>query len=217
MWYGVLPWWSLRYATPYGSYRKLSLSKRLMIAVALAETILQIHTTGWLHKEPRFDNVVFLTLGDCRWDNGTALGPYLAGYEHARSSTAETKTTPGRPEGELYSHPLAQRPSRSNFRGTFDIFALGCVLLEAALWKVLRDILRQASTPVNSPRMSSKPSSKHRKACDSSQWAHINNAKARMLDDRHGTDLADVAFHAGETFKEVIVYACARQRRSRGR
>lgn len=53
--------------------------------------------------------------------------------------------------------------------------------------------------------MSEKPSSKHRKPGGHSGWAQIKAAKIQILDSEQRQDLAGVTFHAGETFKEVIL------------
>ena len=189
----------------YARPRKPSLNERGRIGLCLAETVLQLHTAGWLHKGLRSDNVLYLDLGDLRWENSTAYGPFLAGYEYARPSNADTEKTPEAPELELYRHPLAQGPARSNFNKSFDLFALGCVLLELALWRSLKDILRETGFRIHNHRIKNgflSQSGYER----SLEWMQINDAKAQILqNDQNGDRLAEVAFHAGETFKEVIL------------
>lgn len=174
----------------YNGARKPSLNERSQIALAIAETILQLHTSGWLHKGIRSDNILFLDMGDFKWNAGKATGPYLAGYDFARPDHGQTEATPSRPELELYRHPHAQGPSGSNFRKTFDLFALGCVMLEIGLWTNLQTILEQASGRTDLPI----------------DWAQINAAKTQLLyNDEKNENLANVSFHAGDTFKEVIM------------
>ena len=189
----------------YTRARKPSLNERLFIAYAMAETVLQLHTTGWLHKGIRPDNILFLQVGNQTWKDGTAKGPYLAGYDYARPSNAETETVPGEPAIDLYRHPLAQGPARLNFNKTFDLFALGCVLLEVALWTDLKDILRQIYEQEHSGRNVEKQTAHKGETIRYSEWDQINEAKEMMLSrEKANDDLANVAFHAGETFKEVI-------------
>ena len=190
----------------YARSRKPSLNERGRIGLSLAETVLQLHTAGWLHKGLRSNNVLYLDLGDLRWEDGTAYGPFLAGYEYARPSNADTEKTPEAPELELYRHPLAQGPARSHFKKSFDLFALGCVLLELALWRSLKDILREAGLRIHNHRIKKNESSSQSGHGRSLEWMQINEAKAQILqNDQAGDQLAEVAFHAGDTFKEVIL------------
>lgn len=48
-------------------------------------------------------------------------------------------------EADLYRHPLSLGSSRLSFRKSFDIFSVGCTLLEIGLWSNLRQILEQHS------------------------------------------------------------------------
>ena len=182
----------------YTRSRKPSLNERLAIALALTETVLQLHTTGWLHKGLRPDNVLFRQGGNQIWDAGTADGPYLAGFEYARPSAAETETAPGQLEWDLYRHPSAQGPARSNFNKSFDLFALGCILLEIALWTSLKEILLKHVLE-NGSVIDEKKHINH------SEWNSIDTAKHDLLcsDSTEGNS-ANVAFYAGETFQEVI-------------
>lgn len=189
----------------YAKARRPSLNERLSIAIALAETILQLHTTGWLHKGIRPDNVLFLEAYGQAWSSRTAKGPYIAGYEYARPSNAETETVPSQPELELYRHPLAHGPARSNFNRSFDLFALGCILLELALWASLRNILKQVSHKHGTGLDEKHPAGFSKGPGNVSEWAQINAARDFLLKQQtQSVDLADVAFHAGETFREVI-------------
>ena len=90
---------------------------------------------------------MFLDIDERNWEQSTALGPYVAGYEYARAWTAVelSDLPPSCPEIDLYRHPRAQGDARPSFQKAFDLYALGCVLLEIALWASLRDILLQAA------------------------------------------------------------------------
>ncbi|KAL9608698.1 MAG: hypothetical protein Q9167_006483, partial [Letrouitia subvulpina] len=193
----------------YNSARKPSLNERCKIALALAETILQLHTSGWLHKGVRADNVIYLDFGDRSWENADAYGPYLAGYEYSRPASAHTEAIPAVSELDLYRHPKALGIDRLNFRRSFDLFALGCVILEIGLWSSLHDILR------TTPGVQEDLINNHRSSYDEiiladgvSNWSEINMSKMHLLqndDETKRTYLADTAFHAGNTFQEVIL------------
>ncbi|KAL8812320.1 MAG: hypothetical protein Q9223_000116 [Gallowayella weberi] len=179
--------------------RKPSLNERSAMALAIAETVLQLHTSGWLHKGIRSDNVLYFDTKDNMWEFGNANGPFLAGYEYARPTTAHTEAMPATAEHELYRHPRSQGLTRSNFRRSFDLFALGCVLLEIGLWSSLSDILQLV------PSESSKTSTRGSGRVD---WVHLQSAKTQLLqteDLERRSDLAGIAFHAGKTFQTVIL------------
>ncbi|KAI4206267.1 MAG: hypothetical protein LQ346_001163 [Caloplaca aetnensis] len=198
-------------STLYGDARKPSLNERRDIALALAETVLQLHTAGWLHKGIRSENVLFIGAGKNKWRKGSAFGPYLAGYEYSRPSTAQTEETPALPEQEIYLHPRGQGLARDNFRRSFDLFALGCVLLEIGLWSKLEDILRQVASKLRQPQ---DPSSHQEKSTDKSKalekvdWFRLGFAKLHLLQNAdlgERSELANIAFHAGEAFQKAVL------------
>ena len=189
----------------YAKSRRPSLNERLCIALAVAETVLQLHTTGWLHKGIRPDNVLFLAADSQGWETRTVDGPFLAGYEFARPSIGETETVPSQPNLDIYRHPSTQGPARSNFRRAFDLFALGCILLEIALWRCLRDILLQASDKMTEASMDEKHGYSYRKdSYKLSGWNRVDAAKERLLLNGKKEDLVELAFYAGETFRDAV-------------
>lgn len=191
----------------YEKRRKPSLNERLCIAIDLAEAVLQLHTTGWLHKGFRPNNILFVETCSQMWEAGTAKGPYLAGYVYARPSNAETEMVYSQPVHDLYRHPLAQGTAKQNFKKSFDMFALGCILLEVALWESFRDIITRISEKRSGTTMDEKhPAGLSKGPSSTSEWAQIHAAKDQLLHNaKKGSDLADVAFHVGETYEEVIL------------
>lgn len=211
-----------------------SLSHRVSLALALAETVLQLHTSGWLHKGIRSENVLFLDIGPHNWSRSTALGPYVAGYEYARAGTAVelSEMPPSSPEIDLYRHPRAQGDARPSFQKAFDLYALGCVLLEIALWTSLQDILLQAANEEEiqgqgelsvegiqlnqnqsreytqeqgGPNKASKRPSHKPGEAEHLMWTGIITSKDRLISTEHTTQVFDrVAFCAGDAYCEVI-------------
>ena len=190
----------------YYKTRKPSLNERLKIAQALAETILQLHTSGWLHKAIRPDNILFVGADDHGCESQMAKGPYLAGYEYARPSNAVTETVPSQPDNDLYRHPSAQGPARSGFRMSFDLFAIGCVLLEIALWANLKDILQNLPQQITGSCTDEKTgiAADTGRSGNLPKRAQIDRDKQYLLEKSKIEDPAEVAFHAGESFLEVI-------------
>ena len=137
--------------------------------------------------------MLFLNIGDFKWKLSRAAGTYLAGYDYARPDHPDERTEEAvaKPELELYRHPEIQGVTSPKFRKAFDLFALGCVLLEVGLWSNLRFILKTTC--------SLTPSSDH------VTWNSLIQSRAQLLQDIAGNrDSANIAFYAGETFKEVI-------------
>lgn len=122
---------------------KCSLEDRIRIGLKLAEAVLQLHTAGWLHKSIRSSNIVFV--GGAKDSDELFLtgSPYLVGYDYARPES-ETNLTqlPDAPlYTELYRHPSKRGHVATGFKKRFDLYALGCLLLELALWEPLVNII----------------------------------------------------------------------------
>lgn len=125
------------------SDEKPSLSVRVHLAHTLATAVQYLHSTDWLHKAIRSQNVVFFTSpGDI--DIST---PCLCGFGLSRptQNTEMTEQPDSIPLYNLYRHPLAHSSiaidSKSEFKKAFDVYSLGIVLLELALWMPLYQVL----------------------------------------------------------------------------
>ncbi|KAI1265465.1 prion-inhibition and propagation-domain-containing protein [Xylariaceae sp. FL1019] len=134
------------------SQQRVSLNRRLQLAQALAETVLQLHTAGWLHKSIRPDNVVFLAFRGSSDDEFLKSEPYIIGYEYARSDTQDSaKAFTQLPETELwtdlYRHPQARGSNRESFQKRFDMYALACIFLELLCWRPLVNIFSSYLIP----------------------------------------------------------------------
>lgn len=117
------------------------------------ETILQLHTAGWLHKEIRSQNLLFVHSGTDVPSPSLGSLPrssqcYVAGYVYARPDDPQEMTEPmaSQLQADLYRHPQYLNSSRATYRKSFDIFSVGCVLLELGLWSSLADVLCRWST-----------------------------------------------------------------------
>jgi hypothetical protein len=162
-----------------------SLTARFNLAVELANTVLYLHSAGWLHKNLRSENIVFFlpTL-----DLPTLSSPYIMGYQLARidGNNEITEDAPSQSEADMYRHPetlgLARR---SRFRGRFDVYSLGMVLLELAYWYPLTRIFRKVIDPAN---------------CTPSQ---LRGLQDMVLSEGAGI-LAQVRFRMGDTYCEVV-------------
>ena len=123
-----------------------SLNERLDVALACAETVLQLHTAGWLHKGIRAGNILFFSAdGPPSVSDGSLSRPYVGGYEFARADNPlETTEDPkSRELQDLYRHPKSIGPGRKSYIKQFDLWSLGCILVELAFWSPLASILWQ--------------------------------------------------------------------------
>ena len=121
-----------------------SLNRRIAIAINLAETVLQLHTSGWLHKCIRPENVLFFKSGLDEWESSDDFPPaYLGGYEYARADNPleVTEAPSAQRHSQPYRHPLSIGQGRFSFSKSFDLYSLGCVLLELGFWTPLQVLL----------------------------------------------------------------------------
>lgn len=123
-----------------------SLNVRVAIAITLLETALQLHTSGWLHKEIRSESILFIDrqTHEQVGESIFAAPVYIAGYSLARNDDPQEATEPlvSEVEADLYRHPRSLGPCRESYHKSFDIFSVGCVLLELGLWCSLPALLR---------------------------------------------------------------------------
>jgi hypothetical protein len=125
-----------------------SLNERLSISIMLLEALLNLHTSGWLHKDLRSDNIIFIQKYRPREDKRLDLASYslyIAGYVCSRADQPDEMTEPfySEAENDLYRHPHLLGPTKKPFCKAFDMFTVGCTLIEIALWSSLTDILKQ--------------------------------------------------------------------------
>jgi hypothetical protein len=120
-----------------------SLNVRMRIAITILETILQLHTSGWLHKALRSDNVVMFQPVASKPHDLSQAQMLLIGYTYARldDPAESTEPSPLQVDAELYRHPLSLGTARTRYCMCFDVFSIGCMLLELGLWASLSSTL----------------------------------------------------------------------------
>ncbi|KIW72026.1 hypothetical protein PV04_00250 [Phialophora macrospora] len=122
-----------------------SLSWRLELAVRLATAIMYVHTSGLVHKNIRPENLILLgdrggtssTERPARPQSKTAGKLYLIGFEFARKEEdVSTRIGDNAWWRNIYRHPQRQGVHPEiDFNMLHDIYSLGVVLLEIALWR----------------------------------------------------------------------------------
>ena len=137
---------------------KPSLGDRFVLAKVLANAMLEFHLSRWFHKNFNSENVVFFLPEDSINDFSALDTPYVASFGLARPVDNSNESEPLSGANPLldfaYQHPTyenrkleqqASEISGSRFHRAFDVYSLGCVLLEVAVWKSLRDFGWNAS------------------------------------------------------------------------
>lgn len=124
---------------------RASLSRRLDLSRDIAETVLQLHTAGWMHKSLRPANVVFLAKQGASAEEILQSTPYIVGYDYARPDTQDAaKAFTQLPEtslrSELYRHPHGRGADRQTYQKRFDMYSLGCLIVELMTWQSLVDL-----------------------------------------------------------------------------
>jgi serine/threonine protein kinase len=117
-----------------------SLTSRLDVALRLAKAVLYVHTAKLVHKNIRPENIVLFERQDSPPQSKFpySLGTlFLMGFDFARKEDeASSRTGDSEWDRNLYRHPERQGLHHEvDFNMLHDIYSLGVVLLEIALWK----------------------------------------------------------------------------------
>ncbi|KAM0227882.1 hypothetical protein ACHAPO_011171 [Fusarium lateritium] len=140
----------------YKMQRLVPLGQRIRLAYAIATAIENFHRVGWVHKGIRSDNIAFTEvlpslMSDL--DDSDATSPFvdhfdfskplLFGFEYSRADDEATYLEEDHTlTNNLYRHPDRWGRPTARFEKSHDVYALGVVLLEVALWKDASSILK---------------------------------------------------------------------------
>ncbi|KAL2826474.1 prion-inhibition and propagation-domain-containing protein [Aspergillus cavernicola] len=122
-----------------------SLNDRFRLSNILANSLLQLHTTKWLHRNLRSSHILFLKSSKSMdW----LQAPYVCGFGYSRPDfNAISLPLQAREVDVGYQHPdLAQNP-RVGYRREFDAYSLGVLLVEIGFWRPIANFRKPAYSP----------------------------------------------------------------------
>jgi len=129
-----------------GSALEPSLTKRIALAHAIAESLMYLHSVNWLHKGVRSSNILFHNspLQKSTKQAPAELLPMLSGFDYARPDLPDTMTERSlrNLEHDLYRHPELIGLTSSRSQKSHDIYSLGIVLVEIAYWQPIETVMK---------------------------------------------------------------------------
>ncbi|TLS24362.1 hypothetical protein PpBr36_08941 [Pyricularia pennisetigena] len=137
------------------------LEQRYMLASRVAGTFSELFSSSWLHKGIRSDNVAFPALafsstadygdqlsrvgGGGGGTNAVMSSLAVCGFDYSRQESEAATIDQARSSGDvataMYRHPRYQGAAAQGYRLEYDLYSLGLVLLEIALWRPLSSFL----------------------------------------------------------------------------
>ena len=163
------------------SMERPSLTKRIALATAIAQSVMYLHSVDWLHKGVRSDNVVFFISPGKEAKYGS---PVLSGFDYARPDLVGeiTERAPSNVQHDIYRHPSALEGTDSRSKKSGDIYSMGVVLVELAYWQRINDIVGMSKDPKIASVM-------------------VRQVREILLDEKN---LKAVEGHAGEIYRDVV-------------
>ncbi|OAG07925.1 uncharacterized protein CC84DRAFT_1256883 [Paraphaeosphaeria sporulosa] len=173
-----------------------SLTARIALMRLLSEAVERLHAVNWLHKGLRSSAILFFS--DCGPGEVDFNDPYISGFDYSRPAMNDdlTEKPPENAAADVYRHPRVQGSglrepsspnSSSSYKKSYDIYALGIVLLEIAYWAPIDAILGIPDLERAKPSV-------------------VFGVRKRLLDDKEPF-LRHVRSHLGDTV-EGVVRAC---------
>ncbi|KAI6279193.1 hypothetical protein MCOR28_002835 [Pyricularia oryzae] len=136
------------------------LEQRYMLASRIAGTFSELFSSSWLHKGIRSENMAFPTLASSSSSsltidtaqlssiggtNAVLSSLVVCGFDYSRQESEAATIDQARSSGDvataMYRHPRYQGAAAQGYRLEYDLYSLGLVLLEIALWRPLASFL----------------------------------------------------------------------------
>lgn len=158
------------------------LESRISLAKELVTSLYFLHAVNWLHKGLRNESILLLT----QHGSPDYSQPFISGFEYSRPDEADLTTTAAPDTWVVYAHPDYQGLNRKTYRKTFDIYSLGIILLEIALWKPAEEILGFGQPSVSTTedgKSAETKESQERSTYSKDSMQDLKNIKSRLLVD----------------------------------
>jgi hypothetical protein len=130
-----------------------TLADRFHLAKVIATSMLEFHLVNWLHKNFSADNIIFFLPASAEVKDTNIRTPFIGSFGLARPDQqfveSEAVSSTNVTLDFAYMHPAYHYPSTPRdgdgsivprFHRSFDVYSLGCVLLEIGLWKPLKSL-----------------------------------------------------------------------------
>ena len=123
------------------------LNEKLSLAKTLVGCVQSFHMSGWVHKNICSFNIVFFMKSAARdWSTVDIKEPYIIGFDHSRKDgNSEYSQGVQLERSKEYLHPDYRQPS-ARYKGTYEYYALGLVLLEIGTWTSLSNTYERNPT-----------------------------------------------------------------------
>jgi len=126
-----------------------SMTKRIRLAVMIAESLFYLHAVSWLHKGLRSKSIVFFI--DPKGEQTDLSSPIVSGFDYSRPDMPEeiTVRNPSNIFDDLYRHPERLKDvstSTPRSQRSHDVYSLGIILLEIAFWQPIEEVMEIAMT-----------------------------------------------------------------------
>ena len=174
------------------------LEVRYKLAKRLADTFAWLYGSGWMHKGISSSNIIFpLMYREPTSATFHALPQALVqGFNYSRELTQSQTIDRGKVlndlEAAIYRHPKYQGEAASGYEIQYDIYSLGLVLLEIALWGPLMDFLKPRKEKVSTTALSPTMRTFH-------EAEALELKRRAMIRIEH-----ELAYRVGSSYKEIV-------------
>ncbi|PHH65097.1 hypothetical protein CDD82_1702 [Ophiocordyceps australis] len=128
------------------------LEQRYTLASDICATLSELFSSSWLHKGIRSQNILFpvshmpdasLTAAQ---SNELLKSMLICGFDYTRQESEQDTIDKARQSGAvataMYRHPSYQGDAAAGYKLQYDVYSLGLVLVEIALWKPLHTFVQ---------------------------------------------------------------------------
>ena len=179
---------------------KPALETRYRLARRLAYTFAKLYGSDWMHKGINSNNIVFpqvystKTVAEFRQIETALVQGFGYSRQHTEAQTIDRGKVLHDLEAAIYRHPLYQGEAASGYQIHYDIYSLGLVLFEIALWSPLMALLAARYKPEKPPPVALSP--------DMKQFYEL---EAKELHRRVNLRVdAEVAYRVGTKYKNAV-------------